>query len=466
MKTMCVFFDTEFTSINPHVDQALISVGLVTVDGREFYAELSDTWQKSMCSTFVLNTVLPLLDGGGARLVEAQVALLLREWIEGLGADEVVLASDAPQFDWHWIAEIFEYHDQWPQNLRRRPNRAYFRHPQHQDRFDLALTEYWQKNGERQHHALVDARSLRYAWHITNRKWRHLASGRIVLAAADKIMPRIADMAQEYFGEILEQVILHGSGAYPEKFREGNSDLDISIVLSDAHRNSLSFWDFVDLVNEQFPNGPWKKVDMVPNTRASIERRRNFELCYEGQVTRGIVYYDCGKDFIGEVLSYDAARADVVSKYISQAWRWVTLTTPNMESATWSACRSACRALHALLVNHEIDVSPRALRWNLPALYMAAVCLYPELETVRQFVYRLPENLAPFDYLDSPCDDLDIYDLKTTIRNRRQLIASSMKIVRRTEHILGLKVSGTSKSNRVLRKLEMDYKLRKLPVVD
>lgn len=48
---MLIFFDTEFTSL--HWQAKLISIGLVTEDGRKFYAELSDTYQMTECSDFV-----------------------------------------------------------------------------------------------------------------------------------------------------------------------------------------------------------------------------------------------------------------------------------------------------------------------------------------------------------------------------------------------------------------------------
>lgn len=53
-----LFLDTEFTDLHrPY----LISVGLVDATGEHrFYAELCDTWQKSRCSYFVLENVIPL----------------------------------------------------------------------------------------------------------------------------------------------------------------------------------------------------------------------------------------------------------------------------------------------------------------------------------------------------------------------------------------------------------------------
>jgi len=49
--TRSVFFDTEFTKFRTVDDEPkLISIGLVAEDGREFYAELLDTWDISDCS--------------------------------------------------------------------------------------------------------------------------------------------------------------------------------------------------------------------------------------------------------------------------------------------------------------------------------------------------------------------------------------------------------------------------------
>ena len=54
---MLVFLDTEFTDF---VRPDLISLALVSEDGREFYAERTD-YRKDECSDFVRETVLPLL---------------------------------------------------------------------------------------------------------------------------------------------------------------------------------------------------------------------------------------------------------------------------------------------------------------------------------------------------------------------------------------------------------------------
>ena len=48
MIMMDIFFDTEFTTLNPNGYPFLINLGCVAQDGREFYAELSDTWNEGL----------------------------------------------------------------------------------------------------------------------------------------------------------------------------------------------------------------------------------------------------------------------------------------------------------------------------------------------------------------------------------------------------------------------------------
>jgi hypothetical protein len=162
---MNVFFDTEFTTSESHIGYpGLISIACIAEDGREFYAELTNTWQPGNCSQFVLDTVLPLLDGGDCRMLDAQCAQRLKYWIESLTDSLVIMRSDAPRYDWPWIEELFQFFGCWPNNLRRKCGSICFDNENQQQRFDNALKEYWRINQARRHHALVDARSLLYAW--------------------------------------------------------------------------------------------------------------------------------------------------------------------------------------------------------------------------------------------------------------------------------------------------------------
>lgn len=162
-----IFFDTEFTSLDSDAP-GLISIGLVAEDGQEFYRELLDTWDISDCSGFVRSVVLELLDNQ-EYIKEADLAVELRDWLESFEG-EVVLRSDCVRLDWRFIDHLFTFYGCWPKNLRRKAGMIYFRHPRHQERYNDGLDQYWRENIERQHHALVDARSLRYAWRYAIRR--------------------------------------------------------------------------------------------------------------------------------------------------------------------------------------------------------------------------------------------------------------------------------------------------------
>lgn len=166
---MDVFFDTEFTNLKgSNVQPSLISIGCVAQDGREFYAELSDTWHPFNCSVFVVETVIPLLQGGTYIMTEAVLAVKLRNWIEGLSDQEVIFRSDSPRYDWCWVEELFQIYGNFPKNLRRKCGTIYFNHDYQIHRYEDALRRYWKDNSARQHHALVDAHSLLHAWRASH----------------------------------------------------------------------------------------------------------------------------------------------------------------------------------------------------------------------------------------------------------------------------------------------------------
>ncbi|MDP1870815.1 MAG: 3'-5' exoribonuclease [Gallionella sp.] len=168
---MQIFFDTEFTTIDKKVgSHELISIGCVSEDGREFYSELTDTWHPLNCSEFVVSNVLPLLEGGGYRMTEAELAVNLKVWIESLSDTEIIMRSDAPLFDWPWIEGLFQFHGCWPVNLRKTCGTIYCNHDSQIRRYQDAMGKYWKEHAARQHHALVDAKSLQVAWKFAMKK--------------------------------------------------------------------------------------------------------------------------------------------------------------------------------------------------------------------------------------------------------------------------------------------------------
>ena len=168
LKSINVFFDTEFTNIHPLVTPMLISIALVGEDGREFYAELTDTYQAYDCSDFVKLNVLPLLTWSQGdqefTMLEAKCASKIQEFIEFYGDAEVILRSDAPGYDWPLIAEMFQFYGCWPRNLRRKCGTIGFDDPKLWHRYNSGIEEFWKGKADRQHHALEDARSIRFAW--------------------------------------------------------------------------------------------------------------------------------------------------------------------------------------------------------------------------------------------------------------------------------------------------------------
>lgn len=153
---MLIFFDTEFTELG--LDPRLISIGLVSEDGaREFYAELSDTYQLTDCSDFVREAVLPHLEGGAARMAMDELTLGLGNWIEGF-EQPVQLATDSLSWDWPWIQELFCTPGTWPENLDGKPL-PLAQSPE----FNLAVEKTF-ASGLRRHHALEDAKANRLGW--------------------------------------------------------------------------------------------------------------------------------------------------------------------------------------------------------------------------------------------------------------------------------------------------------------
>lgn len=122
-----------------------------------------------MCSLFVLDTVIPLLEGGEYIMGVETLAVRLKDWIEGLTDKEVILRSDAPELDWPFLEEIFNAHG-WPTNLRRKCGAISFEDSSQFHRFNVGVFSFWQTNAARRHHALVDARSLLFAWKFAIRR--------------------------------------------------------------------------------------------------------------------------------------------------------------------------------------------------------------------------------------------------------------------------------------------------------
>lgn len=149
---MKLFLDCEFTQLNQ--DTKLISLGLVSESGDEFYVELTDTYQIDDCSDFVIRNVLPQLSlpRYGMSLVDAQAALSA---FLGRIEEQMEVCSDAPDWDWDFFCQLAYADHKWPNHVANRPTNLIhlFRHLEAGDIGDTALPEL-------PHHALLDARLL------------------------------------------------------------------------------------------------------------------------------------------------------------------------------------------------------------------------------------------------------------------------------------------------------------------
>ncbi len=157
---MIIFFDCEFHDLVK--TPKLISIGLVSEDSREFYAELSDTYEVSDCSEFTCDTVLPLLEGGEALKSLRELRGRLHDWLTSIG-EPVTLATDSLAWDWPRIHELFPAPKDWPVNVAVRPLLLTMNYMNDYDKFEMVVDAAF-ADGLRRHHALDDAKANRLGW--------------------------------------------------------------------------------------------------------------------------------------------------------------------------------------------------------------------------------------------------------------------------------------------------------------
>ncbi len=167
---MLVFLDTEFTNF---VRPDLISIALVSEDGREFYAERTD-YHRDACSGFVREIVLPLLgDVPGAACSRSELTQRLQEWFEQLPEPATIIYDF--EGDWLLLVDaILGRGSRTPPANFGEPlhlGNSSITHPVFERAQNNTYTQQWPP-----HHALADARALMAgyrAWHQFMEKiWR------------------------------------------------------------------------------------------------------------------------------------------------------------------------------------------------------------------------------------------------------------------------------------------------------
>lgn len=119
---MNLYFDTEFTGL--HKDTTLISIGIISEDGRTFYAELTDydkTQVDDWLQEHVINNLCRSI-GELSRMADKAVHGNIKEVSEALikwvsQFDDVKIWSDCLAYDWVLFNHLFGHAFNLPKNI-------------------------------------------------------------------------------------------------------------------------------------------------------------------------------------------------------------------------------------------------------------------------------------------------------------------------------------------------------------
>lgn len=157
---MLLFLDTEFTDF---IDIDLISIGLVSEDGRAtFYAERND-YRREAASDFVREAVLPHLGQQPENSCSREeLTRRLYEWLRGFSGTVQIACDSTHDRDLLWDA----LEDGLPTNLD--PTVVKLAWQSETRVFNEAVCKYHDQPGRPRHHALHDAQALRLGWLALN----------------------------------------------------------------------------------------------------------------------------------------------------------------------------------------------------------------------------------------------------------------------------------------------------------
>jgi hypothetical protein len=170
---MYLFLDTEFTDF---LNCDLISVGIVSEDGRhEFYVEITD-YKTEWSSDYVKQAIVPLLEHGKYGMTFEQAGAAFKQWFEALPDNHIEfivdyagdamlmngLVHDHGPTDKKVLVKL--YNDEFRRCIH---DRGFHRLAQLEAGFRTLLhgmEDYYEQVDNRRHHALVDAKANRHGW--------------------------------------------------------------------------------------------------------------------------------------------------------------------------------------------------------------------------------------------------------------------------------------------------------------
>lgn len=108
---MLLFLDCEFTGLRQ--DTTLISLALVSEDGKQFYAEFTD-YDRSQVGEWVRKNVLVNLWGGVGqpgvtyiRNTRQEIAVALTQWLWQISGPDFGVVGDVIAWDWVLFCDLF-----------------------------------------------------------------------------------------------------------------------------------------------------------------------------------------------------------------------------------------------------------------------------------------------------------------------------------------------------------------------
>ncbi len=261
-----------------------------------------------------------------------------------------------------------------------------------------------------------------------------------IVPAVEDVIPRLVQSIRFHLGEAsVSKIVLYGSAIDAGSFREGESDLDVAVILMpDALINDFNAFKQIEVIKAEV-TGVWRRLDIHLHKSGSLERLANYELCFQGRVCQGITLFDAAHVpvVLTEVLNRDDARDEICRGHLKLAMAKL-MTMMSLDSAAWSYCRAICSVFHALLIVKDVDLSPKSIRWNLDALLAETVKHYPNLAKLKKYIDVLPKNLAQ--------QDIDDYEYKLmmgdvesdfSIKEKRQMLAVLLLCLNAAQSELG-----------------------------
>lgn len=153
---MNVFLDTEFTDFfDPH----LISLGMASEYGEDFYAEVP--YSDQACSEFVREVVVPLLRKiPNSYFTKNNLHFEIIKWLEIVrrNKEDVFICVDC-QTDWDLFCDALD--DRIPTWCHKKLLSI--------EIVELMLYDFFKHSGLPEHHALYDAQANRHAYRLIKR---------------------------------------------------------------------------------------------------------------------------------------------------------------------------------------------------------------------------------------------------------------------------------------------------------